>query len=1086
MRKILLIGLLIWHCFLSLIAVEDYQPIGVNPLFEPWRWKSFSELSDKSIRCLAEGKDQSMWFGTGKGLYYFDGLKWAHFKDENIVLTAPIYGLCYSHKGILYAVSPKGICHYNGGKWSTDFLFPEKNVLGNEWEILNFIETSTGEIWIGVYFGLINIKDNKIKLYTTKAQIKGFEGILKNVQIEDVSGVYKDVAEFIVFDLIEDQAGNLWIGLEDGRTLRLYNKNHNVKAPMNYRIYGNAEGMNISRLPILYQSVNGSIYAVSQSIGGAVNIFNPGTESWTNHALSADFGGDNINFSICETPDGTLWIGGLSRIFSFGKGVWNEYKQPALQVPPTRIIFKTTSNGSLWMVGHLSDVIKIDYQTPMWRTFNGLLYQCLTHDGYQWFIDAEGKIIRSNTDFSIWEKLTSEFPMSDPVRLFADNNNVLWAIGSNNGSAAIAYNINGSWTLKSFPDICWGFCSTGIFQARDKSIWIGASPDCGDASWGLVHYIPSIGAPDNDMAWKYYKGKDICEVVYALGETDNNSLLCGNFKGLFEYNGQTTRELHKILMEDIIKVEGMAQDLHKGVWIGTRSQGVIYYVNEKEWKQYTTEDGLASNSVSTVMVSSDSAVWVATDKGISRFDGKSWIKYALPEYFKIGRGNGSMMQAIDGSIWINNAPLEWYRRVFYKQKYSESNSPLVAYRIQPETSAPETEIDRFEKKVYYPGNTIIFWKGIDRWIETNENELQFSYKLDDKEWSDFSNEKSHSFLNMNRGKHIIQVRARDNFLNVDQTPAVIVFKVIPPIWGQVWFILLMAILLMSIVYLFLVSTRKNREMEEQNLAMKQKNQDLLNQQSEIEVKKEQIMKLLENERENQWFTEGVLRINEIIKKSKDNLETLGHELLVNLIKYLDLSSAGMMLYRKEAGDKKEEGYLELISAYGYNLERLGNKKMYPQEGLAGACLREKKTMVYDNVPDTYYVSSGLGQAKMTYLVLIPIKLHDEIIGIFEFSSFKVIEDKKIKLLEVISENVASNIISLDSKTKIELLYRNSQEQSARLVEQEEELRQQMEELQATQEESNRHEKDLLEKIEEYKKKIEDLQKEVNKLKSSNK
>jgi len=1086
MRKSLLLASLVWFFILSLSAVENYNIVEVNPLFEPWRWKSFSEISDKSIRCLAEGKDQSMWYGTAKGIYHYDGLRWVHYKDENEVISVPVYGLCYTRAGILYAVSPKGICHFDGQKWTTDLLFPEKNVLGSEWEILNIKETPGGEIWIGVYFGLVQIKNNAIKLYTTKAQLKGIESYFKNIGVEDVTGVYSGIEQFIVYDVLEDNSGNLWLGLEDGQTIRLYDNNHDIKSPQNYRLYNTAYGMNISRLPILYQSTDGSIYNISQSIGGAVNKFNPSTETWSNHALSVDFGGDNLNFSICETADGTLWIGGLSRIFAYKNGQWSEYKQPLLQVPPTRIILKTTSDGSIWIGGHLGDVIRIEYQTQLWKTFKGLSYQCQTSDSFEWFISTDGNVVRSNSDFTFFEKLGADFPMSDPVRIYVDKKNTMWAIGSHNGSASIAFNITGSWSLKLFPDLCWGFHQNGIFETRDYSIWFGANADCGNTKWGVYRFTPSLGNPDSDAAWRLYPGNEICEVAYALAETESNSLLCGNFKGLFEFDGQTTRELHKVLMEDIIKVESMVQDPVKGVWIGTRSQGVIYYINDKEWTQYNTENGLASNSVSSLMVSNDSAIWVATDKGISRFDGHNWITYALPDNFRIGRGNGSLVQGIDGSIWVNYASMEWYRRAYYKKSFTTENSPVISYRIKPENSAPETEIVRFEKKVYYPGNTIIFWKGVDRWNETNENEIQFSYKLDDDEWSEFTTEKSHSFLTMRRGWHTLQVRARDNFLNIDTTPQTIEFKVIPPIWGQIWFILLMTLLLLAIIFLFLASVRKNRMMEEQNLTMKKKNEDLVKQQAEIEVKGKQIMDLLEKERDNHWFNEGIIKVNEIIKTSKEDLEGMTHALLVNIIGYLELNSAGILLHRKNVLDESDEGYLELISAYGYNSERLAKKQMRPQEGLAGACLKEKKTMIFENVPDSYYISSGLGKAKMTCLALIPVKLHDEIIGVLELSSFSLINKKKIKLLEVIAENIASNILTLDSKRKIESMYKSSQEQSAKLLEQEEEMRQQMEELQATQEESIRREKELTAQIEEYRKEIEKIQKELNKQKKQGK
>jgi ligand-binding sensor domain-containing protein len=1054
---------------LALNGSVNYIPLGSNPLFESWRWKTFSELGDKGIRCIEEGKDQSVWFGTAKGVFHYDGLIWINYFDENEVLKAPVYSLCYTSSDKLYAISTKGICHFSKGTWTTDMLFPKTGVLGNEWEILNMIESATGEIWVGLHFGLVRIINNKVTIFATRSQLNTLTETFHEIDIQDVSGIYNGIESFIVYDIMEDRSGNLWLGLEDGRTIRLFNKNHSIKSPGNYILYSEADGMVLSRLPILYESKTGEIYNISQSVGGAVNIFDPVTEVWKNHALSEDFGGDNINFSICETSDGALWIGGFSRIFVRQKDAWYEYKQPLVQIPATRVIFYPASDGSLWMIGHQADVIRIEYQTSLWATYKDLLFQCESRDGTQWFINGEGKVIYFTPSTTEWKMLEDEFPMSDPIRIFIDRSGVLWAAGSDQGVAALAWNSTGSWILKSFPELCWGFHSNGIFQSKDNSMWFGANADCGDASWGIVRYSPVKGSMYDENAWHIYTGTQVCEVAYALAETEKNSLLCGNYKGLFEYDGSQVRELHQVLLGDIIKVEGMVQDPVKGVWIGTRSQGVIHYIDDDNWQQYTVENGLASNTVSSLIFSEDSTLWVATDKGISRFDGKKWNKHALPDYFKIIRGNGTLEKGSNNSIWINISTIDWYRRVFYKKEFTPINSPLISYKIQPELVAPETNITKCDKRVYYPGNTMIAWQGVDRWDDTKPSELQYSYKMDDDPWSDFTTETNHTFLSMRRGWHKIQVRARDNFMNVDPEPAFAEFKSIPPIWGQVWFLLLMAGFVAAIAYLYSASYKKNREMEAQNMIMKQKNEDLVNQQAEIEQKGKQIMELLEKERESHWFNEGVIAINEVIKANRDSLEKLSHGLVVKLVEYLGAQSAGIMLLQKEAGERGE-GYLELVSAYGYNKERLSSKKVMLEEGLVGACFREKKTMKFNNVPESYFVESGMGKARIVELVLVPLKLHDEIIGILEISSFRKIDEKKIKLLEIVSENVASNLISLEAKSRIEKLYRQSQEDTARLHEQEEELHQQMEELHATQEESQRREQQLLATLEEYKKK----------------
>ena len=201
-------------------------------------------------------------------------------------------------------------------------------------------------------------------------------------------------------------------------------------------------------------------------------------------------------------------------------------------------------------------------------------------------------------------------------------------------------------------------------------------------------------------------------------------------------------------------------------------------------------------------------------------------------------------------------------------------------------------------------------------------------------------------------------------------------------------------------------------------------------------------------------------MNDVIKEHSGSLQKLTAKLLERLIDYLEVNAGGIMLYHKDESGNTENDSLEMVAGFGYNRERLEKKRMYIDEGLPGACFKEKKTMVVDNIPDEYYIGSGLGKARMTGLVLVPLKMLEEIVGIMEISSLKSLEPRKIKLLESVAENIASHIINLESRAKIEKMYEVSQQQTERLHEQEEEMRQQMEELQATQEESRRREEEL--------------------------
>ena len=61
------------------------------------------------------------------------------------------------------------------------------------------------------------------------------------------------------------------------------------------------------------------------------------------------------------------------------------------------------------------------------------------------------------------------------------------------------------------------------------------------------------------------------------------------------------------------------------MWFGTDGHGIFRYDGE-QFVPFTTQDGLASNWIRTIDGAPDGSLWVGTDGGVSRYDGKKFIK----------------------------------------------------------------------------------------------------------------------------------------------------------------------------------------------------------------------------------------------------------------------------------------------------------------------------------------------------------------------------------------------------------------------------------------------------------------------------
>lgn len=226
----------------------------------------------------------------------------------------------------------------------------------------------------------------------------------------------------------------------------------------------------------------------------------------------------------------------------------------------------------------------------------------------------------------------------------------------------------------------------------------------------------------------------------------------------------------------------------------------------------------------------------------------------------------------------------------------------------------------------------------------------------------------------------------------------------------------------------------------------------------------------------QWYNEGIAKFAEIVRKH-DDFTRLSTEFIIQLVKYLELNQGGIFLLNDE---DENDRYFELIAAYAYDRQKHLDKRIGLEDGYIGACYLEKQTVFLKNVPDDYIqITSGLGQATPKYLLIVPIKTEEEVLGAIELASFEEIPQYYAEFVEKIAENIAASYSSIKINKQTQKLLEESRLQSQQMIEQEEEMRQNMEELQATQEESARTEETLRKELAEAKQTISELKSQLN-------
>jgi len=238
--------------------------------------------------------------------------------------------------------------------------------------------------------------------------------------------------------------------------------------------------------------------------------------------------------------------------------------------------------------------------------------------------------------------------------------------------------------------------------------------------------------------------------------------------------------------------------------------------------------------------------------------------------------------------------------------------------------------------------------------------------------------------------------------------------------------------------------------------------------------RDNLKKSAEDDSKRSWAAEGIAKFSGILRNNNNDSQALFDETISNLVRYVGANQGGLFIVNEENAD---DVHLELIAFYAYERKKYTERRIEVGEGLIGQCYLEGEYIYMTDVPQNYvHITSGLGEATPTSVLIAPLKVNDQIYGIVEFASFKPFEDYQIDFVIKLGENIASTISSSKINQKTQKLLENSKIQTEELRAQEEEMRQNMEELQATQEEMERKERDYKNRISALEEEVESLRK----------
>ncbi|MBT2449762.1 HAMP domain-containing protein [Streptomyces sp. ISL-43] len=203
--------------------------------------------------------------------------------------------------------------------------------------------------------------------------------------------------------------------------------------------------------------------------------------------------------------------------------------------------------------------------------------------------------------------------------------------------------------------------------------------------------------------------------------------------------------------------------------------------------------------------------------------------------------------------------------------------------------------------------------------------------------------------------------------------------------------------------------------------------------------------LRESTRANQeqdWLKSNLARISGLMQGHRD-LAVVA-ELVMDELTPLVAAQYGAFYL---AEDRPGGTVLTLVGAYGRPADAEEGTGFTLGESLVGQAARSHRIIATDQVPAGYVISSGLGHTTPGSLIILPIVVDDQVLGVIELASFTAFTPVHRDFLAQLMETIGANVNTIVANARTDELLGESQRLTGELQARSEELQVQQEELQ---------------------------------------
>jgi len=805
-------------------------------------------LSGNSIKCIYQDSKGFVWFGTNNGLSRFDGYKFEIFRnnaDSTTILDNNINVITEDNEGNLWVGTRKGISVLNNNtyKFHTLSLSQTPPFRCPDIEYITSMSSDQGgNIMIGTHNGLFYFteKDNTI------TQIL----LDEKVCISPVNNITAIISDHLGF----------WIGTMNGM-IYYYDKTSKFFRKIE------TNGLRLGSISKLFLDNKNFLWVGDVSGLHSFDIRNNKWDRLFQERIETVFKNLQIN-GIDQDKENNIWVStdgrGAFIIDSSRKNIINltniPYSEGSLTSNGLSTLYCDKA-GIVW-IGTSKKGVDFHKKIRKFNMFRNLPTQpnslnnndvnCISEDGNgNILIGTNGgglNIYNPNTRkfYRSLANLNSANISSDIiVSIFEDSDRKIWigtylgglnCIDPETGKITVFRHSDTDSTTIS-DDRVWGIC-----EDSNKNLWIATLTSGLNLLDRKTGKFKRFNTENHSICFNY---------INSITPDEKGNLWLSTANGLTYFN---PLESSSKCYYNNLSIPGSLSDNHvistfkdsRGLfWVCTDDGLNLMNSDSNTFKVFREKDGLPSNQVLKVIEDNDGCLWISTRNGISKLTvGKSgsgddlffnFINYGISDGLQGKEFNeSSALKTKNGELWFGGPD---GLNVFYPSDIKAVNSVskiiLTNLRIDNRVikvgevinnrvllDKPIFNADRITLKYIENSFTIDF--AVLNFFFPERNKYVYNLEGFNEKWISTDGMENHAtFSNLKNGKYIFRVKGTNLDGTLNELPATLEIKVLPPIWKSWYSYLFYLIILTSILfflrYLTLYKERLNTQLKHEYL-----------------------------------------------------------------------------------------------------------------------------------------------------------------------------------------------------------------------------------------------------------------------------